>query len=116
MIKRYGAGVIVMAFDEQGQATNCLRRMEIFTRSLFILKDKLGFKEWDIVLDPNILTIATGMDEHNALAKGYIESCIAIRQKWPKVHISGGLSNLSFSFKGLNELRDQIHSVFLVNK
>lgn len=115
-IKNYGAAVIIMCFDEEGQAVTFERRMEITDRVMDILtnpKHGVMFNPCDIIIDPNILTVATGMEQHNSYAVDYIRSCKAIKEKYPLIHISGGLSNLSFSFKGLNELREAMHSVFL---
>jgi len=104
-----------MAFDEYGQATEQKHRIAIFERVYDILVNKLDYCPSDLIYDPNILTIATGMDIHNPYAIDFINTCIEFKQKWPLCHISGGLSNLSFSFKGLNEIREAMHSVFLVN-
>jgi len=106
--------VIIMAFDEQGQATQKDRRVAIFDRAYNILVNEIGFNPCDIIFDPNILTIATGLDIHNDYARDFIETCTELKAKFPHCHISGGLSNLSFSFKGLNELREAMHSIFLV--
>jgi len=103
-----------MAFDETGQATEQKHRITIFERAFMILVNKLGFNPCDIFYDPNILTIATGMEIHNPYAIDFINTCVEFKEKWPQCHISGGLSNLSFSFKGLNEIREAMHSVFLV--
>lgn len=113
MIKRFGAAVIVMCFDEQGQATDSDRRMIIVDRCYDILVNKLNFKPQDIIIDPNVLTICTGLEEHNNYAADFIQSCKKIKEKYPLLNISGGISNLSFSFKGLNELREEMHSAFL---
>jgi len=112
-ILRYGACVVVMAFDEEGQATETDRKVAICQRAYKILTEKVGFPPQDIIFDLNILTIATGMPEHNNYAVTYIEACKIVKQTCPGVHISGGLSNLSFSFRGLNDLREAMHSVFL---
>jgi len=111
--KRYGAGVVVMAFDERGQADNTPRRLEICTRAYRILVDKGGFDPLDIIFDPNILAIATGMEEHADYAKSYIESTRLIKEACPGVKISGGVSNLSFSFRGNNVVREAMNSAFL---
>ena len=112
-VKSFGAAVIVMAFDEAGQATEIDRRVTICDRAYRILTEQIGFKPWDIIFDLNILTIATGLEEHVDYAKNYITACKLVKEKCPGVHISGGLSNLSFSFRGLNDLREQMHAVFL---
>ncbi len=113
LVKRYGAAVIVMAFDEQGQATDCKRKVEICRRAYKILTEQVGFPPHDIIFDTNILTIATGLEEHNNYAMEFIEACKAIKRETPRVHLSGGLSNLSFSFRGNDILREVMHSVFL---
>ena len=102
-----------MAFDEEGQATEVDRKVAICKRAYNILTQKCEFLAEDIIFDLNILTIATGMSEHNSYAKNFIEAAKQVRQVCPHVHISGGLSNLSFSFRGLNDLREAMHSVFL---
>lgn len=113
IIKKYGASIVVMAFDEKGQATGTEEKFQICYRSYKILVEKVGIKPWNIIFDPNILTIATGMKEHNLYAINFIEACSKIKQYMPDVHISGGLSNLSFSFRGLNRLRERMNTVFL---
>jgi 5-methyltetrahydrofolate--homocysteine methyltransferase len=112
-IMQYGAAVIVMAFDEQGQAATAFDKIRICKRAYKILVEEVGFNPQDIVFDVNILTIATGMSEHDNYAAEFIEAAGALRKECPGCHISGGLSNLSFGFRGLNELRDAMHSVFL---
>jgi 5-methyltetrahydrofolate--homocysteine methyltransferase len=112
-VRSYGAAVVVMAFDEEGQAVTCERKLAICERSYKILTEQCEFAPQDIIFDPNILTIATGIDEHNNYAVEFIESCRAIKQRMPAVHVSGGLSNVSFSFRGNEELRQAMHSVFL---
>lgn len=112
-IRLYGSAVIVMCFDEEGQAVTCEKRMQIVDRAYNILVNKVGFEPWDVIFDLNILTIATGLPEHNPYAMDFIKTSKLIKQKYPDLHISGGLSNLSFSFKGLNVLREAMHSVFL---
>jgi len=112
-IMQYGAAVIVMAFDEQGQAATALDKIRICKRAYKILVEEVGFNPQDIVFDVNILTIATGMSEHDNYAAEFIEAAGVLRKDCPGCHISGGLSNLSFGFRGLNELRDAMHSVFL---
>ncbi|MCG3174233.1 MAG: Methionine synthase [Myxococcota bacterium] len=113
IIRRFGAAAVVMAFDEQGQAVDTPRRMEIFTRAHRILTDEIGFDESDIIFDPNILAIATGIEEHNNYALWFIESTRELKKKFPRVKISGGVSNLSFSFRGNDVVREAIHSAFL---
>lgn len=109
----FGAAVIVMAFDEQGQADNYERRKEICERAYRILVDEVGFKPQDIIMDPNILTVATGIDEHNNYAVDYFKATKWIKENLPKAKVSGGLSNVSFSFRGNNKVREAIHAVFL---
>jgi len=101
-----------MAFDEQGQATTLEDKVAICERAYKLLMG-IDFPPQDIIFDTNILTIATGLPEHNNYAKNFIEASSIIREKCPHVHISGGLSNLSFSFRGLNDLREAFHTVFL---
>ena len=113
VIRRFGAGVVVMAFDETGQADTTERKVEICERSYKLLVEKAGFPPQDIIFDPNILAIATGMEEHADYAKNYIEAARLIKERCPGVHISGGVSNLSFSFRGNNRVREAIHSAFL---
>jgi 5-methyltetrahydrofolate--homocysteine methyltransferase len=112
-IKRYGAAVIVMAFDEVGQADNYQRRIEIAERSYRVLVDKVGFASEDIIFDLNIFPVATGMDEHKKNALDFIEATRWVRQNLPNVSVSGGVSNVSFSFRGNNTVREAMHSVFL---
>ena len=112
-IKRYGAAVIVMAFDEVGQADNYKRRIEIAERSYRVLVDKVGFASEDIIFDLNIFPVATGMDEHKKNAVDFIEATRWVRQNLPNVSVSGGVSNVSFSFRGNNTVREAMHSVFL---
>lgn len=105
---------MVMAFDEQGQATEIADKVRICERAYKILtSEEVGFLPEDIIFDLNILTIATGMKEHNTYAYNFIEASKIVKEKCPFVHISGGLSNLSFSFRGLNDFREAMHSVFL---
>jgi len=113
IVNRYGAGVVVMAFDEQGQADTTLRKVEICERAYRLLTEELAFPAEDIIFDPNILPIATGMEEHNDYAKNFIEATRTIKERCPGVHVSGGVSNLSFSFRGNNVVREAIHSAFL---
>ncbi|WP_418650109.1 methionine synthase [Tenacibaculum aestuariivivum] len=112
-IKRYGAAVIVMAFDEVGQADTYQRRIEIAERSYRVLVDKVGFASEDIIFDLNIFPVATGMDEHRRNAIDFIEATRWVRQNLPNVSVSGGVSNVSFSFRGNNTVREAMHSVFL---
>ena len=113
LVRRYGAGVVVMAFDEQGQAETADRKVEICERAYRLLVDEVGFAPEDIVFDPNILAIATGMEEHAGFAKSFIEAVPRIKERCPGVKISGGVSNLSFAFRGNEVVREAIHSVFL---
>ncbi|MBN2636452.1 MAG: methionine synthase [Prolixibacteraceae bacterium] len=112
-IKRFGAAVIVMAFDEKGQADNLERRKEICSRAYKILTEKVNFIPQDIIFDPNVLTIGTGMEEHSNYAVEYIESIKWIKENLPHAKTSGGISNVSFSFRGNNTVREAMHSVFL---
>ncbi|MFK5969859.1 MAG: methionine synthase [Candidatus Marithrix sp.] len=113
LIKRYGAAIILMAFDEQGQADTKARKIEICTRSYQILTEKVGFPPEDIIFDPNIFAVATGIEEHNNYAVDFIEAIAEIKRTLPYALISGGVSNVSFSFRGNNPIREAIHSVFL---
>jgi 5-methyltetrahydrofolate--homocysteine methyltransferase len=112
-IKRYGAAVIVMAFDEDGQADSYERRIEICERSYRILVDKVGFPKDDIIFDPNIFPVATGMSEHNNNALDFFRATKWIRENLPGAHVSGGVSNVSFSFRGNNVVREAMHAAFL---
>nr|WP_228055068.1 vitamin B12 dependent-methionine synthase activation domain-containing protein [Kordia antarctica] len=112
-VKRYGAAVIVMAFDEVGQADNYERRLEIVKRSYDVLVNKVGFAEEDIIFDLNIFPVATGMDEHRRNAIDFIEATRWTRETYPNVSVSGGVSNVSFSFRGNDTVREAMHSVFL---
>ncbi len=112
-VKRMGAAVVVMCFDEQGQATTYERRIAIAERSYRLLTQQAGMDPGDIIFDPNILTIATGMEEHNAYALDFIRATAWIRQHLKGAHVSGGVSNLSFAFRGNNYLREAMHAVFL---
>jgi 5-methyltetrahydrofolate--homocysteine methyltransferase len=112
-IKKYGAAVVVMAFDEKGQADNFERRKEICSRAYKLLTEIVHFPPQDIIFDPNVLAIATGIEEHNNYAVEFISATKWIKENLPHVHISGGISNLSFSFRGNNVVREAIHSVFL---
>ena len=113
LIKRYGAATVVMAFDETGQADTKERKIEICQRSYQVLIEKVGFAPEDIIFDPNIFAVATGIEEHDNYAVDFIEATRVIRQTCPHVHVSGGLSNISFSFRGNNPVREAMHSVFL---
>ncbi|WP_304638459.1 methionine synthase [Pseudomonas sp.] len=113
LCKRYGAAVVVMAFDEQGQADTEARKIEICKRSYDILVNEVGFPPEDIIFDPNIFAIATGIEEHNNYAVDFINACAYIRDHLPYALTSGGVSNVSFSFRGNNPVREAIHSVFL---
>ena len=112
-IMRYGAATVVMAFDEKGQADTVARRLEICTRSYELLTEKVGFPPEDIIFDSNIFPIGTGIDEHADNAVNFIEAAKELKKRFPHSHISGGVSNVSFSFRGNNTVRDAIHSVFL---
>ncbi|EGQ8044940.1 methionine synthase [Vibrio parahaemolyticus] len=113
LIRRYGAAVIVMAFDEVGQAETRARKLEICTNAYRILVDEVGFPPEDIIFDPNIFAVATGIDEHNNYAVDFIEAVADIKRDLPHAMISGGVSNVSFSFRGNNYVREAIHAVFL---
>lgn len=115
LCKRYGAAVVVMAFDEQGQADTEARKKEICKRSYDILVDEVGFAPEDIIFDPNIFAVATGIEEHNNYAVDFINACAYIRDELPHALTSGGVSNVSFSFRGNNPVREAIHSVFLLH-
>ena len=112
-IKRYGAAVVVMAFDEEGQAETTDRKVEICTRSYKLLTAKAGFPPEDIIFDPNIFAVATGIEEHNDYALAFIEATRRIKETLPYCHVSGGVSNISFSFRGNDRVREAMHSVFL---
>jgi len=113
LVRQYGAAVIVMAFDEDGQADTYQRKVEICTRSYKVLTEVVGFPPEDIIFDPNIFAVATGIEEHNNYAVDFIEATRKIKQTLPHAMISGGVSNVSFSFRGNNPVREAIHSVFL---
>lgn len=113
LVRRYGAAVIVMAFDEVGQADTYQRKIEICKRAYHILTKQVGFPAEDIIFDPNIFAVATGIDEHNNYAVDFIQACHAIKQQLPHALISGGVSNVSFSFRGNDPVREAIHAVFL---
>ena len=112
-VMRYGAAVVVMCFDEEGQATTYERRIEIAQRAYKILTERVGMNPLDIIFDPNILAIATGMEEHDAYAADFIRATAWIRDNLTDAHVSGGVSNLSFSFRGNNYIREAMHAVFL---
>lgn len=113
LIRRYGAAVVVMAFDEQGQADTFKRKTEICARSYKVLTEKAGFAPEDIIFDPNIFAVATGIEEHDNYGVDFIEATGWIRENLPHAHVSGGVSNLSFSFRGNEAVREAMHSVFL---
>ena len=110
---RYGAAVVVMAFDEQGQADTADRKVAICERAYKLLTETVGFPPEDIIFDPNIFAVATGIEEHNGYGIAFIEATRRIKEKMPLVHISGGVSNLSFAFRGNEPVREAMHSVFL---
>jgi 5-methyltetrahydrofolate--homocysteine methyltransferase len=112
-VKRYGAAVVVMAFDEKGQADTADRKVEICTRCYEILSERVKFPAEDIIFDPNIFAVATGIEEHNNYAVDFLEATRRIKETLPHVHVSGGISNISFSFRGNESLRQAMHSVFL---
>jgi len=112
-IRQYGAALVCMAFDETGQAATYDRRVEVISRSHKILTEKAGILEEDIFFDPNVLAIGTGLEEHVNYAVDFIKTCKYIKKKFPKCHITGGISNLSFSFRGQKDVREAIHAVFL---
>ncbi|HEY1725808.1 MAG TPA: methionine synthase [Steroidobacteraceae bacterium] len=113
LVRDYGAAVVVMAFDEKGQADTIERKVTICERSYKLLTDKIGFPPEDIIFDPNIFAVATGIEEHNGYARGFIEATAQIRERCPNSLISGGVSNVSFSFRGNEPVRQAMHSVFL---
>ena len=113
LVKRYGAAVVVMAFDEVGQADTLERKVEICTRAYKILTEAIGFPPQDIIFDPNILTVATGIEEHNDYALNFIEATRRVKATLPLCKVSGGISNISFSFRGNNAVREAMHSAFL---
>lgn len=113
LVRRYGAAVIIMAFDEKGQADTLERRKEICARSYKILTEQVGFPSQDIIFDPNVLTVATGIEEHNNYAVDFIEATRWIKQNLPGAKVSGGISNISFSFRGNNIVREAMHAAFL---
>ncbi len=113
MVKRMGAAVVVMCFDEEGQATTFARRTAIAQRAYTLLTEQAGMNPQDIIIDPNILAVATGMEEHDAYAADFIKTCAWIKTHLPGAHVSGGVSNLSFAFRGNNYIREAMHAVFL---
>ncbi len=113
IVRRYGAAAVVMAFDEQGQADTTERKVEICSRAYKILTERVGFKPHDIIFDPNIFAVATGIEEHNEYAINFIEATRQIKERCPGAKISGGVSNISFSFRGNNVVREAMHSAFL---
>ena len=112
-VRRYGAAVVVMAFDEKGQAESAERKFEICKRAYRVLTEKADFPPEDIIFDPNIFAVATGIEEHNDYARAYIDATRRIKAELPHVHVSGGVSNLSFAFRGNERVREAMHSVFL---
>ena len=113
IVRRYGAGVVVMAFDEQGQADTVERKVAICERAYRLLVDEVGFPPEDIIFDPNVLAVATGIEEHNEFAKAFIEALPLIKERCPGAKTSGGISNLCFSFRGNDVVREAMHSAFL---
>src|SRR5204863_5865274 len=113
LIRRYGAAVIVMAFDEQGQADNLQRKIEICARAYKLLTERADFSATDIIFDPNVLTVATGLEEHRNYAVDFIDATRWIKKNLPGVRVSGGVSNISFSFRGNNTVREAMHAAFL---
>src|SRR5262249_43563668 len=113
LVRRYGAAVVVMAFDEQGQATETDRKVEIAERAYRLLTERVGMPPEDIIFDPNILTVATGIEEHNNYAVNFFEATRQIKTRCPGAKVSGGVSNVSFSFRGNDVVRKAIHAAFL---
>ncbi|WP_133479739.1 methionine synthase [Cognatilysobacter segetis] len=113
LVRRYGAAVVVMAFDEQGQADTAQRKVEICSRAYALLTDEVGFPPEDIIFDPNVFAIATGIEEHDDYAVAFIEAARELKRRFPYSHVSGGVSNVSFSFRGNEPVRQAIHVVFL---
>src|SRR5262249_57827126 len=111
--RRGGAGVVVRAFDEEGRAATVERKVAICTRAYRILTEEVGFPPQDIIFDPNILTVATGIEEHDEYAVAFIEATRRIKATLPLARVSGGVSNISFSFRGNNAVREAMHSAFL---
>jgi 5-methyltetrahydrofolate--homocysteine methyltransferase len=112
-VRAYGAGVVVMAFDEQGQATTVERRVEILSRAYRILTGEVGFPPEDVIFDPNVLTVGTGIEEHAEYGVAFIEATRRLKDRFPLARVSGGISNVSFSFRGMNAVREAMHSAFL---
>ena len=112
-VKRYGAAVVVMAFDEKGQADSLERKIEVCKRSYDLLTQRIKFPPQDIIFDPNILTVATGIEEHNNYAVDFIRATKWIKKNLPYAKVSGGVSNISFSFRGNDMVREAMHSAFL---
>ena len=112
-VRGYGAGVVVMAFDEEGQATSAARRVEILSRAYRILTEEIGFPGEDIIFDPNVLTVGTGIEEHADYAVAFIEATRQLKARFPLAKVSGGISNVSFAFRGMNAVREAMHSAFL---
>ncbi len=113
LVQRYGAAVVVMAFDEEGQAETPERKLAICERAYRLLTERAGLAPSDIIFDPNIFAVATGIEEHNDYARAFIEAARAIKARWPHVHVSGGVSNISFAFRGNNTVREAMHAAFL---
>lgn len=113
ILRRFGAAAVVMAFDEKGQADTAQRKVDICSRAYKILTEEADFPPQDIFFDPNVLTIATGIEEHNNYAVEFIEACRELKKRFPLTHCVGGISNLSFSFRGINVIREAMHAVFL---
>src|SRR6266566_1523488 len=113
LVRRYGAAVVVMAFDERGQADTFERKIEVCRRSYDLLTQKVGFPPQDIIFDPNVLTVGTGMEEHANYAVDFIRATKWIKEHLPLAKVSGGISNISFSFRGNNVVREAMHSAFL---
>ena len=113
LVRRYGAAVVVMAFDERGQAETPERKLAICERAYRLLTERAGFAAADIVFDPNIFAVATGIAEHDDYARAFIEAARRIKSRWPHVHVSGGVSNISFAFRGNNTVREAMHAAFL---
>ncbi|MFY8206626.1 MAG: dihydropteroate synthase, partial [Arenimonas sp.] len=113
LVRRHGAAVVIMAFDETGQAETLERKVAICSRAYALLTEKLGFPPEDIIFDPNIFAIGTGIREHDGYAAAFINACTELRRLFPHSHVSGGVSNVSFSFRGNTPLREAMHSVFL---
>ena len=113
IIHRYGAAMVVMAFDEQGQATSFEKKVSVCSRAYQLLTEQVGIPAEDIIFDPNILTLATGIDEHRDYAVAFIEAVREIKNQCPRAKVSGGVSNISFSFRGNNPIREAMYSAFL---